>query len=140
MTFFLSLCIESLLNCYSVRPTGSDLFFKPNWSFREHLHRALPTDMIFYLLRSIRSEHFICDYSQATESIPDTLEIIIKWLQVGVTVFNRQTPKIKFQFISRDLVPSARATCMIVSTVNIFDRKRSVNIDSQGFHNHPILI
>ena len=31
-------------------------FVRPDWSFREHLSRALPTGMIFYLLRSTCSE------------------------------------------------------------------------------------
>ena len=58
-----------------------------NWSFREHLSRALPTEMIFGLLRSIRSEHLIGEYSAEL-----TLEIIIEWLQVSVSECNRQTP------------------------------------------------
>ena len=84
---FPPLCIEHLPNCYSVRPT--DFPFKPNWSFREHLSRALPTDMIFYLLRLIYSDHHISDNSAEGISMLDTLEIIFKWLQVGVTECNR---------------------------------------------------
>jgi len=60
---------------------SSDSFFKANWSFKEHLSRALPTDMIFCLLRSIRSGHLKCDNSAESIQMPDTLEIIIKWLQ-----------------------------------------------------------
>ena len=37
--------------------------------------------MIFYLLRSIRSEDLMRDYSE--ELMFDMLEIIIKWLQVS---------------------------------------------------------
>jgi hypothetical protein len=51
--------------------------------FLEHLSCALPTEMIFYLLRSIRSERLIRDYS--AELMLDTLENIIEWLQVSVT-------------------------------------------------------
>ena len=47
--FFFSLCIEHLPNFYSVRP--SEFFFKPNWSYREHLSLAFPTETIFHLLR-----------------------------------------------------------------------------------------
>jgi len=54
-------------------------FFIPDESLWEHLSRALPTEMIFYLLRSICSERFICEYS--AESNLNRLEIIVKWLQ-----------------------------------------------------------
>ena len=87
----LLLCIYHLPNCYySVRPSPFNLyscFPDPDWSFREHLSRALPTEMIFYLLRSIRSEHLLRDYS--IELMLDMLEIIIKWLQVGGSECNR---------------------------------------------------
>ena len=46
-----------------------------DWSFRDHLSRALPTERIFYLLRSIRSERLIRDNSE--ELLLDALEIII---------------------------------------------------------------
>ena len=48
----------------------------------EHLPRALPTEMIFYLLQSIRSECLVRDYS--ARFMLDTLEVIIKWLEVCV--------------------------------------------------------
>jgi hypothetical protein len=105
----------------SYRPSS----FNPDWSFREHVSRALPTNLIFFLLRSIRSECLIRDYS--AELMLDTLEIIIKWLQVS-SECNRQTPHTKNSicvFVSRDLVPSDRATCTIASRVNIFDTKSS---------------
>jgi len=57
----------------------SDCPIRPDWCFREHLSHALPTEMILYLFRSIRSECLICDYS--AELMLDTLEIIIKWFQ-----------------------------------------------------------
>ena len=90
------LCIEHLPNCCSVRHSPFCLFNyfpKPNWSFREHLSRALPTGMIVYLLGTIRSEGLISDYSR--ELMLDTLEIIIKWLQVSVSECNRRIPQTK---------------------------------------------
>ena len=83
--FFLS-AIEYLPNFYSV---GLYSGFSPgsfgrNWIFKEHISRALPTVTIFYLLRSIRSKILIPDCSKAMWL--DTLDIIIKWLQVSVIV------------------------------------------------------
>ena len=66
------LCIKHLTNCYTLRS------LIPEWSLCGHLSRALPTEMIFYLLRSIRSERLM-------NRSPDLkLEIIINWLQVSV--------------------------------------------------------
>jgi len=50
----------------------------PNWSFREHLSGALPTEHIFFLLRSIHSECLIMPSEYSAELM---LESIIKWLQ-----------------------------------------------------------
>ena len=69
--------------------------FYPDWSFREHISRSLPTEMIFYLLRSIPSEFLIRASTYSEEVKLDTLEIIIKWLQVSVIECNRQTPQTK---------------------------------------------
>jgi hypothetical protein len=75
----------------------------------------------------------------------DTLEIIIKWLQVSVSEHIRQTPKLKIQFISRDLVdlvPSDRATCTIASMVNL-DTKKALPLYSlltSKFHQQIIQI
>ena len=81
----LSLCIEHLPNCYSIRPSmflsRTPIVISSDWCFREHISHALPSETIFYLLRSIHSEHLIRDYSP--ELMLDTLEIIIKWLQVS---------------------------------------------------------
>ena len=55
----------------------------PNWSFREHISHALPTERIFHLLRLISSKYLMRDYDG--KLIPDILEIIIKWLQVSVS-------------------------------------------------------
>ena len=75
-------CIEHLPYCYSVRHYYH--FFIPDWSLWEHLSHAIPTEMIFDQLRSIRSVRpLIPDYS--AESMLDTLDIIIKWLQVSVS-------------------------------------------------------
>ena len=76
-----SLCTEHLPNCYSSNPSVSLSRFTPDWCFREHISHALPTEMIFYLLRSICSDGLIRVYSQ--ESMLDILEIIIEWLQVS---------------------------------------------------------
>ena len=54
----------------------------------EHISHALPSEMIFYLLRLIHSQCLIPDYS--TKLLPDMLEIVIKWLQVSVSECNRQ--------------------------------------------------
>ena len=45
--------------------------------------------------------------------------------------------RLKIQFMSRDLVPSDRATCTIASRVNFFGTRPSGDrdVDSQGFHN-----
>ena len=61
----------------------------PNWTFRDHLSHALPTEMIFYLLRSIPSDRLI--RLNPTESMLVALEIIFNWLQVSVSDCNRQT-------------------------------------------------
>ena len=80
----MTLQFEHLHNCYSVRPIPSSRSsIGSDWSFKEHLSRALPTEMIFSLLRSIRSECLIGQYS--AELI---LEVIIKWLEVSVSECN----------------------------------------------------
>ena len=77
-----SLCIEHHPNYYSVRPSISlSWIIRPDWCFREHLSRALPSETIFNLLRSIPSERLIPCCS--AELILDILENIIKWLQVS---------------------------------------------------------
>ena len=78
-----SLYIEHLPNYYSARSTTSlPRIVRQDWCFREHLSHALPTETIFYLLRSIRSEHLIGPGDYSPELMLDVLEIIIKWLQV----------------------------------------------------------
>ena len=59
-----------------------------DWSFREHLSRALPTEMIFCLLRSIHPEHLIRGDPPSDELMLDTLMIIYMWLQVSVSEFS----------------------------------------------------
>ena len=81
---FFSRCIEHLPNCCFVR--HSVYYLSPDWTIREHFPHALPTEMIFYLLRSIRSERLRCD-----DSAELILEIIIKWLQVSFNECKRQT-------------------------------------------------
>ena len=80
----LSLCIEQFPKCYSVRFPS---FQEDYRSLREHLSFALPTEMVFFLLRLISLYHL------APELLLDMLETIIKWLQVSVTECNRQTPQ-----------------------------------------------
>ena len=92
MSEFFSLCIGHLPNGYSVRP--SDCYFIPD--LRQHLSRAHPTEMILFLLRSIRSERLILQVgSRGEDPSLDTLEIIIKWLQVSFSERNRPTPQTK---------------------------------------------
>ena len=78
-------CIEHLPHCYSARKRSS---YRSVW---EHLSRALPTEMIFDQLRAIPSDLLLHGYT--TELKLDTLEIIVKWLQVSVSESNRQTPQ-----------------------------------------------
>ena len=87
-----SLRIERLPNCYSVSSRHQLLFVGPELAFREHISRALPTEKIFHLLQSIPSERLL---RFPRESEYNTLEIIIKWLQVSVSECNRQTPQTK---------------------------------------------
>ena len=118
-----SLSTEHLSKGYSVR--RSDCFNNLDWTFREHISRSLPTERIFYLLRSVHSTRLLREYT--VELMLNMLEIIIKWLQVSVSECNRQTPRTKIRFVSRDLVPNDRATCTIVSRVNFFDTRLSIN-------------
>ena len=80
-------------DCCSVRPSPFSLSVKKDCCFREHLPRALPTDTIFNLLRSISSDCLISGYSPGL--MLDTLEVIIKWLLVSVSEYNQQTPETK---------------------------------------------
>ena len=63
----------------------------------EHISHALPTEMIFYLLRAIPLKLLLLrhdyDFHYFQELDLDTLEIIIKWLQVSVSECNLQTPQ-----------------------------------------------
>jgi hypothetical protein len=76
-----------------------------NFTFRhEHLPHALPTEMIFRLIPS-RSERLIIR-DDSTGLASDTLEIIIKWLQVSVVNTSDSDKRPKILFVYRDLVPS----------------------------------
>ena len=88
-SFFL--CINQLPYRYSVRYDYDKLYL--DWSFLEHLSRALPTEMIICQLRSINLDHLVPDLS--AELMLDKVEIIVKWLQVSVSECNRQTPRTK---------------------------------------------
>ena len=110
-----SLFIKDLSNCYYVRlhPFRLDR----NWSFIDHLSCALPTETIFDLLESIRSESLIPHYSE--EFVFDMLKVIIKWLEVSFKECNRQFETLRTNPIcSRELVLTDRATCTIASRVN----------------------
>ena len=89
-----SLCIE-LPNCYSVSSRHQLLFAGPELAFREHISRALPTEVIFNLLKTIPSESLVRFPGDPGESEYRTLEIIIKWLEVSVCECNQQTPQTK---------------------------------------------
>ena len=95
---------------------GSPLQF-PAWHFGEHLSRALPTEMILYLLRSIDLQRLqLHDYSP--KSMLDFLETVIKWLEVSVSMYDWRTPAKKIRFVSRGLDPSDQATCPNASCIN----------------------
>ena len=82
-------------NCYSGRfRPGSVSYYRSLWAFREHISFALPIKSIFYLLRSIHPNFFIRirDGSRDLNLQVESLEIIIKWLQVSVSKCNRQIP------------------------------------------------
>ena len=87
-----SLCIERLPNCYSVRTPFPSLCVSPDWAFTVHISRALPTEMIFYLLHSITSKFFTRTSDDSIKKL-HMLEIIIKWLQVSVSECNGQTSR-----------------------------------------------
>ena len=86
-----SLCIEHLPNCYSVRKTLP--VFHECRGIKKHISHALPTEIIFHLLRSIPLKYLMRDCS--AEMMLDTLETIIMWLQVSVSECNRQIPQTK---------------------------------------------
>ena len=93
------LFIERLPNCCSVSPSPFYLYhchISPNWAFTEHISHALPTEMIFNLLQSIPSNSLIPardfeSFDSSSESVLNTLGIIINWLKVSVSECNRQT-------------------------------------------------
>ena len=124
-----SLFIKDLPNCYYVRPLPFSCYVQRNWSFRDHLSRARPTERIINLLRSIRSESLMGD-NHTVQSLFDMLKVIIKLLEVSFRECNREleTPQTDNPICSRNLVLSDRATCTIASRVNFFvSKKISVN-------------
>ena len=52
-----------------------------NWSFKDHLPCALPTENIFNLLESLHSESLLRRYP--AELVFDMLNVVIKWLEVS---------------------------------------------------------
>ena len=109
-----SLFIKDLTNFYYVRPQPFSCPVGMNWSYMDHLSRALPTENIFNLLRSLCQGLRIPRYISVTV---DMLMVIIKWLEVSFRKCNRnlETPQTDNPICSRDLVPSDRATCTISS-------------------------
>ena len=122
-----SLFIKDLPNCYYVRPLPFSCYVQRNWSFRDHLSRARPTERIINLLRSIRSESLMGD-NHTVQSLFDMLEVIIKLLEVSFRECNREleTPQTDNPICSRNLVLSDRATCTIASRVNFFVSKKNI--------------
>jgi hypothetical protein len=128
---FLSALNIFLIDSVSVRSSCNSIPSRaliPDWT--EHLSRALPTEKIFYLLRSNKSELYIYIHDNSAELMLDTLESIIKWLQVSFSECNGGTPQLKIRFVSRNLGPSDRATCTIASRMNFFDTKLSLNLST----------
>ncbi|KAF8816495.1 hypothetical protein BYT27DRAFT_7182051 [Phlegmacium glaucopus] len=68
---------------YSLETNLQRQNFSPivDWSFEEHISRALPTERIFYLLRSLYTTFLGHDGTADSESMINLLEIIIKWLE-----------------------------------------------------------
>ena len=91
MSYFLSPSNIFLIAIF-VRFSPRRRYFSSDWSFREHISRSLPTEMIFYLLRSIPSKFLIPANSFSKDKL-DMLETIIKWLEVSVIECNRRTPQ-----------------------------------------------
>ncbi|KAF8816497.1 hypothetical protein BYT27DRAFT_6396545 [Phlegmacium glaucopus] len=74
--------LETIFRRQNNRPSPFglyDYYFIEDWSFDEHISRALPTEMILYLLRSIYTLFLVRD--AAAQSMIKLLEIIIKWLE-----------------------------------------------------------
>ena len=97
----------------------------------DHLSRALPTEKILDLLESLRSESLI--YHYPAELAFGMLKVIIKWLEVSFRECNRQleTPHTNNLIYFRDLVPSDRETCTIVSRVTFFVSKKNLRQHGQ---------
>ena len=96
----------------------------------DHLSHALPTEKIFDLLESLRSESLMPDHP--AELVIDMLKVIIKWLEVCLgNASNRlKFPQTNNPICSRDLVLTDRATYTIASGVNFFvSTGNSVNVD-----------
>jgi hypothetical protein len=83
------LCIERLPNCYSVSSSRycHNITHGPKYVLTGHISHALPTEMIFTLLRSIPSSllYRASDYSRELSMRIEMLETITKWLQVSVS-------------------------------------------------------
>ena len=112
-----SVFIKDLPNCYYVSPLPFYCHVEWNWSFTDHLSRALPTENIFNLLQSICQKSLEPSEFEPSEFEPSELKVIIKWLEVSFRKCNRhlETPQTNNPICSRDLVPSDRSTCTLAS-------------------------
>ena len=122
--------VKDFPNCYYVRPLPFSSFVERNWSFIDHISRALPTENTFNLLRSIRSESLIppSHYPSSAQSFFNVLEVIIKWLEVSYRECNPQFDILQTNNVIcyRGLVPSDRATCTLASRANFFVSKKNL--------------
>ena len=82
-------------NCYFIRSSLSGRYHVLlEEVFAEHLSHALPTETIFYFLRSIPSTLIL--HGCSIELTLNMVETIVKWLQVSVSECNRQTQAKKY--------------------------------------------
>jgi hypothetical protein len=99
MSNLFSFCIKHLPKCYFNRLSLRPIRVISNWAipncsfFREHLSHTLPNENNFHRLRSTHSDSLMRHNS--AELKLDTLEIIIKWLQVSVSECNHRNPQTK---------------------------------------------
>ena len=77
--------------------------------------------MIFYLLRSIRSECLLHDFSGKLKL--DTLEVSYYCMASGQLMQLTNALRLKIRFVFRDLVLIDRATCRIASRASFFYTK-----------------
>ena len=124
----LSLYIEHFPspNCYNfVRPSSFSCSVKRDWSFMEHLPRALPTENDFSST-SINSFGMPCTWllSKIYAWYTGSYYQVAWGLCLNECNRQRQIPSDCFFFMYRDLIPSDRSSCTSVSRVKFFDTKK----------------